>query len=112
MEHASDRCSTKIDCLALTLDALAVLACAALLVALVTAMSGCGGLARDQVVKAPDAPMLIVEARGTARVSVYDAIENKMIDAGTVDLGTLNGWTVSRYDWEALMRKKAVGSRQ
>jgi len=88
------------------LDVIAAVAVGAMLVALMTALGGCGGLQRDQVVKAPDAPMLIIEAKGTARVSVYDAEENRMIDAGTVDLGTLDGWTVSKYEWEALINKR------
>jgi hypothetical protein len=90
----------------LVIDAMAVLAVATLAIAITIMLSGCGGLQRDEVVKAPDAPMLIVKAKGTARVSVYDAGENRMIDAGTVDLGTLEGWTVSRYEWEALINKR------
>jgi len=95
-----------IDRVALVLDVIAAVAVAALLIAMVLATGGCGGLQRDQVVKAPDAPMLIIEAKGTARVSVYDAEENRMIDAGTVDLGTLDGWTVSKYQWEELIGKR------
>ncbi len=90
----------------LVIDAMAVLAVATLVIAVVIMLGGCGGLQRDVIVKAPDAPMLIVQAKGTARVSVYDAGENKMIDAGTVDLGECHGWTISKYDWEALINKR------
>lgn len=95
----------RTDWVEISLDVAAIIAALTLATA-VLCLVGCGGLRRDEIVKAPDAPMLIVEAKGTARVSVYDAIENKMIDAGTVDLGGLAGWTVSKYEWEALISKR------
>ena len=69
---------------------------------LIALLVGCtsGGLARTQIVRHPDAPMLITQARGTARVSVFDAQTRTLIDAGSVDLSTLEGWTISKYDWE------------
>jgi len=95
----------------ITLDVVAIIAVLTLATA-VFCMVGCGGLQRDELVKAPDAPMLIVKAKGTARVAVYDATENTMVDAGTVDLGTLQGWTVSKYEWEALMQRRKAQSTE
>jgi hypothetical protein len=67
-------------------------------------LSGCF---RPQVIRHPDAPMLVTGARrGYLRVSVYDKINNRMIDAGWVRGSDVEGWTVSRYDWETYLHDR------
>lgn len=55
---------------------------------------GCG----PTIVKHPDTPMLIIEARGRVRVAVEKS-EGEIIEFGWIDLGPLDGWTISKYDW-------------
>lgn len=52
---------------------------------------GCGPV----IVKHPDAPMLIIEARGKVKVAVEK--DNKLIEFGWVELEA--GWTLVKYDW-------------
>jgi hypothetical protein len=76
-----------------------ILAASVLLVA-----SGCtlGGLRRHEIVKHPDAPMLIAETRGRyARVFVYQKTEARLVEYGWVRMSKLEGWTLTKYDWEA-----------
>lgn len=76
---------------------------------LIGSLGGCvGGLKRDRLVKAPDAPMLIQEVNGgTIKVSVYDAGENRLVEFGDVRLDDRHeGWTVSKFDWEAFIRSR------
>lgn len=60
------------------------------------------------VVKHPDAPMLIIEAKEDyLRVAIYDSAENKMIEYGWVEVNDrLNGWTITKYNWEAAIEKE------
>jgi hypothetical protein len=50
-----------------------------------------------QFVRAPDSPMLVLEARGSVRVAMRDREE--MVDIGWIDARELEGQTVVRYDW-------------
>ncbi len=66
--------------------------------------SGCslGGLRRSEILKHPDAPMLIAEARGRyLRVFVYVKDEARLIEYGWVRASEVEGWTLTKYDWEA-----------
>jgi len=73
----------------------------------IASLSSCG-FTPNQVVRHPDAPMLITDSKdGYVRVSVYSKQENGLIDAGWVDLKTAQGWTIVKYDWEAFIAKKA-----
>lgn len=77
-----------------------------LLVGLVCfAVSGCsllGGLRRDEIMKHPDAPMLIAEARGRyLRVFVYRKADAKLVEYGWIRASEVKGWTLTKYDWEA-----------
>ena len=74
---------------------------------LASVLTGCGGLARTDIVPHPDAPMLITEATGRLRVSVYDAAQNRMVELGWVDAAQLKGRTVSKYDWESLIIRRS-----
>lgn len=47
--------------------------------------------------RAPDSPMLVLEARGCVRVAMKDG--EQMVDVGWVDARDLEGQTVVRYDW-------------
>lgn len=69
----------------------------------------CGCFFRPtEVVKHPDAPMLILEAkRGFLRVAVYDTEGNRLIQLGWVraDDARLKGWSVMKYDWDAYIAR-------
>lgn len=87
-----------------------------LLLVCLLAVPGCiGGLKRDDVVKAPDAPMLITSVDGKKLgVSVYDSKTNALIeyDERITVSPQLEGWTLSKFDWEGLIRdrmKKSEG---
>jgi len=69
--------------------------------------SGClGGLRRHEIVKHPDAPMLIAETRGGyVRVFVYRKADARLVEYGWVRLSTVKGWTLTKYDWEARAAK-------
>ena len=61
------------------------------------------------IVKHPDAPMMIQDAKGLfIRVAVYDKEENKLIEYGWIPVmdATLQGWTLSKFDWEAFIDKR------
>jgi hypothetical protein len=62
-----------------------------------------------EIVKHPDADMLIQEVKGRyLRVAVYDREANVLIEYGwiKVDDATLKGWTVTKYDWAELIRRR------
>lgn len=75
-----------------------------LIVALVVMLTGCGGLKRPDVVVHPDAAMLIVEAKGYAKVSMPNPQTGQMEVIGSIDLSTYKGWTLSKYDWTRPVR--------
>jgi hypothetical protein len=66
--------------------------CAWLAVALLS-LTGCG----PRFVRAPDSPLLILEAKGRVRVAAYDA--GKLVDIGWIDAADLTDQTVVPYDW-------------
>jgi hypothetical protein len=59
-------------------------------------------------VKHPDAPMLIAEAQGRARVAIWDASCKCLTEYGWVNLADLTGLTIGKYDWEAKKTGKRV----
>ena len=65
----------------------------ALWVAALASLNACG----PRYVRAPDSPMLILEARGSVRVAMLDGEE--MVDVGWIDAAELEGQTVVQYDW-------------
>jgi hypothetical protein len=65
----------------------------ALWVAALASLNACG----PRYVRAPDSPMLILEARGSVRVAMLDGEE--MVDVGWIDAAELDGQTVVQYDW-------------
>ena len=67
----------------------------------------CSPFKQDEIVKHPDAPMLIIEGKGKVRVSIYYKDINKMIEYGWVDLKELNGWSIKKHDWEKFIQKKS-----
>ena len=83
-----------------------------ILILTMATLSGClipRGLKSDVVVKHPDSSMLIIEFKGRyARVAIYDAAQNKMIEyPQLVPLDHyLHGWTLSKHDWQKSIRKK------
>lgn len=70
---------------------------------------GLGGFEPDEVVRHPDAPMLLLELRGDwARVAIYSVQENRMVPAGWVRLDrALVGWTIHKFDWEKFIKERA-----
>ncbi len=58
-------------------------------------LTGCG----PKLVAAPDSPLLIVEATGSVRVSMYDPTTGLLIDYGWIDAQELRGMTVVTYEW-------------
>ena len=69
------------------------LAWCALWVVALASLNACG----PQYVRAPDSPMLILEAKGRVRVAMLDGEE--MVDVGWIDAAELEGQTVVEYDW-------------
>lgn len=74
---------------------------------------GCaGGLRKTDIVKAPDAPMLITAVDGRRlTVSLYDSATNELIEYDervTLD-EQFKGWTLSKFNWEKLIREKTNG---
>lgn len=82
-------------------------------VILVVASAGCnlfGGFRPAEVIKHPDAPVLIAEVKnGYVRAYVYDKAKNEMTDFGWVQLDNSNtkGWTILKYDWETFIERRA-----
>lgn len=77
-----------------------------ILIIFVLGSSGClGGFAPTEIVKHPDAPMLINEARGDyVRVSLYSRACNCMVEYGWVEMDErLHGWTLTKTNWEAFI---------
>lgn len=75
----------------------------------VAAMSGClDGLKSDNLVKHPDAPMLITETKGKhVKVSIYDKERNQLIEFGWIEINeNMKGWTITKYDWETFIKKR------
>jgi len=73
--------------------------------------SGCvptRGLSPSEIVKHPDSPMLIMDTKpGYVKVSIYDKVNNKMIEYGWVKVDDrLIGWTFTKYDWEKFIRER------
>lgn len=69
---------------------------------LLALLVGCHGLSPVEIIKAPDAPMLIREVRGDkAKVAIYDKAGHKLIDAGWVAIPV--GYTLHKYDWEKFL---------
>lgn len=72
-------------------------------------ISGCGlfGIfTPDEIVKHPDAPMLVLETSGEyARVAIYEAAGNRMVEYGWVHLEEVKAWTLHKFDWEAFIKK-------
>ena len=67
----------------------------ALWVAVLASLNACG----PQYVRAPDSPMLILKAKGSARVAMLDG--EQMVDVGWIDAADLEGQTVVEYDWSS-----------
>ncbi len=77
------------------------------------ATPGCnwfGGFRPAEVIKHPDAPVLIAEVNGNyIRAYVYDKAKNELTDYGWVQLDNSNakGWTILKYDWETFIERRA-----
>lgn len=65
----------------------------ALWVAALASLNACA----PRYVRAPDSPMLILEAKGSVRVAMLDGDE--MVDVGWIEARELEGQTVVQYDW-------------
>lgn len=60
-----------------------------------------------EIVKHPDAPMQILEAKGDyLRVAVYDRLNNRMIEYGWIEIIEYKAWTLTKYDWEAFIVRR------
>ena len=69
---------------------------------IVMIMGGCSSTKNvsSNITKHPDAPMLILNATGKAQVAIYDAKTETLVKYGSVDLSRLEGWTITKFDWE------------
>lgn len=80
--------------------------------------SGCnlfGGFRPDEVIKHPDAPVVIVEVKGSyIRAYVYDKAKNELTDFGWIQLTNSNakGWTLLKYDWEKFIARNTAKARE
>ena len=74
-------------------NGLGVRAQCGLLAAALLSLTACG----PEYVRAPDSPLLILEARGRVRVAAYD--QGKLVDVGWIDARDLVEQTVVPYDW-------------
>ena len=72
--------------------------------------TGCG-FVPDRIIKFPDSPVLIGQARGNyVRVLAYSKLRCKMVELGWVPLTDYTGWTLTKYDWEARAEKDRGGT--
>lgn len=76
----------------------------------VSLLSGCGGKkpwSPTEIIKHPDAAMLILEARGdSVRVAVWDGDNKKLIEYGWVQMdASMVGKTIYKLDWEKAKKK-------
>jgi hypothetical protein len=75
-------------------------------------LSGCnwfGGFRPAEIIKHPDAPVLIAEVKGEyARGYVYDREKNELTDFGWfhLDNASAASWTLMKYDWEAIIKRR------
>jgi len=71
-------------------------------------ITGCSGTPAkpDTIVRHPDSAMLILSGSGTARVGLYDAEENKIVEYGTVDMSQFSGWTIHKFNWEEFIEDR------
>lgn len=82
--------------------------------------SGCnlfGGFRPAEIIKHPDAPVVIVEVKGSyIRAYVYDKVKNELTDFGWIQLTNANakGWTLQKFDWEKFIeaRDKKAKARE
>lgn len=56
--------------------------------------------------KHPDAPMLIIQVKGKAKIACYSETDNKMYEVGWIDMRELTGYTIGKFDWEAHINGK------
>lgn len=66
-----------------------------------------GGLGRDELVKPPDAAMLIIDGRGYVNVAVYDGSSGELVEYGSVNVAEMKGLTVWAYDWAFLNKDQS-----
>jgi len=86
------------------------------LLALVAGLTttGCLGIKPDDIIKHPDAPMLIQETkRGYLKIAVYSKDVNGMVSCGWIKSEEVKGWTLHKFDWEAyILKQKSEGGIQ
>jgi len=71
-----------------------------------------GAFAPAEIVRHPDAPMLILEAKGEyVRVAIYDSESNNLVEYGWILSSEVKGWTISKYDWEKFINRRRNGNR-
>lgn len=59
-----------------------------------------------EIVPFPDAPLLIAESRGEyVRAFIYKRETRELVELGWVRLEGYEGWTLTKYDWEARVIK-------
>lgn len=84
---------------------------------LVCALSGCnwfGGFRPPEIIKQPDAPVLIAEVKGEyARGYVYDSEAKELIDYGWFHLDNASAATktLMKYDWAKYIKKVKAKAR-
>ncbi len=88
------------------------------LIALSSCAAGCnwfGGFRPSEVIKHPDAPVLIAEVKGEyARGYVWDSEAKELTDFGWfhLDNSSLANRTILTYDWEKFVKKAKAKARE
>ncbi|MDA7496090.1 hypothetical protein N8457_00210 [bacterium] len=69
---------------------------------IVTVMMGCSNTKdiNSDLVRHPDAPMLILSGSGNIKVAIYDARTKTLVPHGTINISNFEGWTITKFDWE------------
>ena len=74
------------------------------LIALLFCSTGCV-INKKEIVQLPGSPALIVEGRGRLRVFAYSKERKTLVEIGWTDASDWEGWTLTKYDWEARIAK-------
>lgn len=70
------------------------------------------GCTTDTTIRHPDAPTLIVDSRfhplrgSEVLGAVWDSERGELVDVGWLNVDKFEGWTMTKFDWEAFDNAK------